>query len=127
MAVTKGSFICHALRKTISSLSRQRNMPILFTFVSRTILRAQSHLGKSFRAGLNMRVHTKRFCSLTLPTRRTFRSRKFRVRFSQFFQERRFHWSALRIYGYAKVASRADGKRPAIVSLSTLAPTLEHK
>src|SRR5438046_667272 len=82
-AVTKRSFICHALRKIILFLSRPRNMPILFIFVFRTIPRAQLHLGKSCRAGLSMRVRTKRFCSLTLLTRHTFRSRKFHVRFSK--------------------------------------------
>src|SRR5205809_7105254 len=58
-------------------------MPILFIFVFRTIPRAQLHLGKGCRAGLSMRVRTKRFCSLTLLTPRTLRSRKFHVRFSK--------------------------------------------
>jgi len=54
-----------------------KNMPILFTFVFRTIQRARSHPGKSFRAGFSMRVqHESAFALYAGLTRVPFRSRK---------------------------------------------------
>ena len=50
-----------------------------------------------------------------------------RDRIPQFFQERRFHRRALRIYRDAEIAARANGERPTIAASSALAAALEHQ
>ena len=64
--------------------SRQMNMSILSIYVFRTTQLAQLHRVSNSRAGLNTRVHTKRFSSSTPPTKHTFPTRKFLIPFSKF-------------------------------------------
>ena len=46
---------------------------------------------------------------------------------SQFFQKRRFHGRALRVYGHAKIVACANGVRKKNATASPLASPLEHQ